>query len=153
MAKILVIDDDAMVRTTIEQTLEDAGYEVVTARNGLHGTAAFHRTQPDLVITDIVMPEQDGIQTITKNHGGARLVVVGRPRPGIRRRRVTVASERNPRIHHLLTEAFGGGRIGNADFLKNALALGAMDVVPKPFDPDALLTVVANCLAGRSHPR
>jgi DNA-binding NtrC family response regulator len=82
MAKILVIDDDAMVRTTIEQTLEDAGYEVVTA--------------------------------------------------------IAIS---------------GGGRIGNADFLKNALALGAMDVVPKPFDPDALLTIVANCLAGRSHPR
>jgi DNA-binding NtrC family response regulator len=125
MAKILVIDDDAMVRTTIEQTLEDAGYEVVTARNGLHGTAAFHRTQPDLVITDIVMPEQDGIETITE---------IRAAKPDAKIIAISV-----------------GGRIGTADILKNALALGAMDVVPKPFDPDALLTVVASCLAGRSH--
>jgi DNA-binding NtrC family response regulator len=123
MAKIiLVIDDDAVVRTTIEQILEDAGYEVVTARNGLHGTVAFHRTQPDLVITDIIMPEQDGIQTITEIRAAkpdAKIIAIS-----------------------------GGGRIGNADFLAMARTLGAIDVIPKPFDSDELLTVVANCLAG-----
>ena len=122
MTKILVIDDDAMVRTTIEQTLEDAGYEVVTARNGLHGTAAFHRTQPDLVITDIVMPEQEGIQTITEIRAvkpDAKIIAIS-----------------------------GGGRIGNTDFLKIARHLGAFDAIAKPFDPDDLLTRVGRCLNG-----
>jgi two-component system chemotaxis response regulator CheY len=60
------------------------------------------------------MPEQDGIQTVTEIRAAkpdAKIIAIS-----------------------------GGGRIGNADFLKNALVLGVMDVAPKPFDPDALLT-------------
>jgi DNA-binding NtrC family response regulator len=44
----------------------------------------------------------------------------------------------------------GGGRVGKTDSLKMARSLGAMDVVSKPFDPDELLTIVENCLAGRA---
>jgi two-component system chemotaxis response regulator CheY len=122
MTKILVIDDDAIVRMTVEHILRDAGYEVLTAENGLRGMAVFCSEQPDLVITDILMPEQEGIQTIAemrKAKPDAKIIAIS-----------------------------GGGHGGKVDFLSMARALGAMDVVPKPFDLDQLLAIVENCLAG-----
>jgi two-component system chemotaxis response regulator CheY len=122
--KILVIDDDAIVRKTIVQLLEEAGYVVPFAEDGLRGMMLFRSEEPDLVITDIIMPEQEGIQTITemrKAKPDAKIIAIS-----------------------------GGGRIGNTDFLKIARVLGAMDVISKPFDPDKLLAIVENCLAGRA---
>jgi DNA-binding NtrC family response regulator len=123
MTKILIIDDDALVRTTLEYLLRDAGYEISTAEDGMRGMAMFRSEQPDLVITDIIMPEQEGIQTINemrKAKPDAKIIAIS-----------------------------GSRRIGNVDFLKMARSLGAMDVVSKPFDADELLTIVENCLAGR----
>src|SRR3984893_17763949 len=122
MTKILVIDDDAIVRMTVEQILRDAGYEVLTAENGLRGMAVFRSEQPDLVITDILMPEQEGIQTIAemrKAKPDAKIIAIS-----------------------------GGGHGRMVDFLRMARALGAMDVVPRPFDLDQLLAIVENCLTG-----
>jgi DNA-binding response OmpR family regulator len=62
--RILVIDDDAGVRETIRQTLDERGYEVITAVNGALGLAAFRGARPDLAITEIVMPVMEGLQTI-----------------------------------------------------------------------------------------
>ena len=124
MTKILVIDDDALVRTTLGRLLRDAGYEIATAEDGVRGMALFRSEQPDLVITDIIMPEQEGIQTITemrKARPDAKIIAIS-----------------------------GSGRFGDADFLKMARSLGAMDIVSKPFDQDELLTIVKNCLAGRA---
>jgi len=56
MAKILVIDDDVIVRETIVQILEDGGHQVVSAEDGKRGMAAFRSERPDLIITDIIMP-------------------------------------------------------------------------------------------------
>src|SRR5579864_8161678 len=61
---VLVIDDDAVVRHSLEALLETYGFQVALARNGAQGLAAFRRIEPDLVMTDIVMPVQDGIETI-----------------------------------------------------------------------------------------
>jgi PleD family two-component response regulator len=66
MAKILLIEDDASAHMTIVQLLEEAGHLVLWAVNGLQGMAVFRGWQPDLVITDIIMPDQEGIQTITE---------------------------------------------------------------------------------------
>jgi CheY-like chemotaxis protein len=124
MTKILVIDDDVIVRKTIIRLLEDGGYKVLSAEDGLRGMAMFRSEQPDLVITDIIMPEQEGIQTITemrKAKPDAKIIAIS-----------------------------GSARIGNLDFLKIAQALGAMDAIPKPFDSGELLTIVKNCLAGRA---
>jgi CheY-like chemotaxis protein len=124
MTKILVIDDDVIVRKTIIRLLEDGGYKVLSAEDGLRGMAMFRSKQPDLVITDIIMPEQEGIQTITemrKAKPDAKIIAIS-----------------------------GSGRFGNADFLKMAQALGAMAAISKPFDQDELLTIVKNCLAGRA---
>ena len=125
MAKILVIDDDAVVRETIVQVLQEVGYEVLTAEDGVRGMALFRSAQPDLVITDLIMPEKEGLQTITemlKATPDAKIIAIS-----------------------------GGARIGTMDFLKIAEVLGAMDALRKPFDPEELLTTVKNCLA-RSAP-
>jgi two-component system, chemotaxis family, chemotaxis protein CheY len=122
MAKILVIDDDVIVRETIVQILEDGGHQVVSAEDGKRGMAAFRSESPDLIITDIIMPEQEGIQTITEIRGvqpNAKIIAIS-----------------------------GGGRIGNTDFLKIARHLGAFDAIAKPFDPDDLLSRVGRCLNG-----
>jgi CheY-like chemotaxis protein len=124
MTKILVIDDDALVRTTLGRLLRDAGYEIATAEDGVRGMAMFRSEQPDLVITDIIMPEQEGIETI--------------------------AEMRKARPDAKIIAVSGSGRFGDADFLKMARSLGAMDIVSKPFDADELLTIVENCLAGRA---
>lgn len=62
--KILVIDDDRVVRETLVRILEAAGHVVVSAADGRSGMAVFRDANPDLVITDIVMPGQEGIETI-----------------------------------------------------------------------------------------
>jgi CheY-like chemotaxis protein len=122
MKKILVIDDDAIVRDTIVEILESEGYAVISAEDGKRGVSLFRSEHPDLVITDIIMPEREGIQTITEIRAlvpTAKVIAIS-----------------------------GGGRIGNADFLKIARLLGAVDVISKPFDPDDFVSRVAHCLAG-----
>ncbi|HVA12021.1 MAG TPA: response regulator [Stellaceae bacterium] len=120
MQKILVIEDNAIVRNTISRILGAAGYTVVLANDGLQGIDAFRKEQPDLVISDIIMPEQEGIATIRQILG---------ERPGTK-----------------IIAISGGGRIGNTDFLQIARKMGASDVLPKPFDPDDLLARITTCL-------
>lgn len=120
MKKILVIDDNAVVRNTITRILQTAGYEVVIANDGLRGVEAFRKEQPDLVISDVIMPEQEGIATIRQILGekpGTKIIAIS-----------------------------GGGRIGNTDFLQIARKMGAVDALQKPFDPDDLLGRITNCL-------
>jgi DNA-binding response OmpR family regulator len=62
--KILVIDDDVLLLRTISRILTGDGHEVLTASEGGRGMALFRREKPDLVITDIVMPGQEGLETI-----------------------------------------------------------------------------------------
>ncbi len=120
MKKILVIEDNPIVRSTVGRILQAGGYEVISANDGLQGVAAFRKEQPDLVVTDIIMPEQEGIETI-------RQILSDRPNAKI----IAIS---------------GGGRIGNTDFLQIARKVGATEVLPKPFDPDDLLQMVSNCL-------
>ena len=62
--KILVIDDDVLLLRTISRILSGEGHEVLTASEGTRGMALFNRENPDLVITDVVMPGQEGLETI-----------------------------------------------------------------------------------------
>lgn len=66
MATVLVIDDDESVRRIVGRMLVTAGYEVFEARDGIAGMEALRRHSPDLVITDIVMPDQEGIETFAR---------------------------------------------------------------------------------------
>jgi CheY-like chemotaxis protein len=118
--KILVIEDNAIVRNTMTRILEAAGYTVIMANDGLQGVDAFRKEQPDIVISDIIMPEQEGIATIRQILGeqpSAKIIAIS-----------------------------GGGRIGNTDFLQIAKKMGATDAVAKPFDPDDLLNRISTCL-------
>jgi DNA-binding NtrC family response regulator len=122
MSKILVIDDDPMVRKAIERILDRKGYDVVMADDGRRGLKLFEREQPDLVITDIIMPEREGIETIRaiqKIRPGAKIIAIS-----------------------------GGGRVGNVDFLTLAAKLGAREIIAKPFDPSELTRSVSRCLGG-----
>ena len=120
MKKILVIEDNAIVRNTMMRILQAAGYTVITADDGLEGIDIFRKELPDLVISDIIMPQQEGIGTI-------RQILAERPGTKI----IAIS---------------GGGRIGNTDFLQIARKMGAVDALPKPFDPDDLLGRINNCL-------
>ena|SRR5947208_16513251 len=64
MAEILVIDDEPRMRRLIARILNGAGHEVHEAGNGRDGIALFHRVHPAFVITDIVMPDMEGIEMI-----------------------------------------------------------------------------------------
>jgi DNA-binding response OmpR family regulator len=64
MAKILVIDDEQMLRRTLRALLERAGHLVVEAEDGNQGLAQFDLQKPDLVLTDIIMPDREGVETI-----------------------------------------------------------------------------------------
>ena len=64
MKRILVIDDEELVLTFLENILVEEGYEVVTAKNGEEGLELFEAQPADLVITDIIMPKRDGLDTI-----------------------------------------------------------------------------------------
>jgi CheY-like chemotaxis protein len=62
--KILVIDDEPSICLTFKHLLEDEGYHVQVADNGKSGMKIVHTWNPDMVITDLMMPEQDGLDTI-----------------------------------------------------------------------------------------
>lgn len=64
MASILIIDDEQGVRTLLRTALEGAGYEVIEAANGRIGLSVYRHSPTDLVITDLYMPEQNGLDTI-----------------------------------------------------------------------------------------
>ena len=69
MARILVVDDSAVVRRMLALVLGDAGHEVSFAVDGRQGLAATRETQPDLVISDLEMPEMDGIAFVRELKG------------------------------------------------------------------------------------
>ena len=76
MARILIVDDDNAVRTTIKLLLERAGHSVVAARDGRSGLAQFETDQFDLLFLDIFMPGMDGIETMRLVHQQRPLVPI-----------------------------------------------------------------------------
>ncbi len=119
--RLLVIDDDAMVRATLRDILEEAGFEVIEAADGERGLAAFDRTPVDLVITDILMPGKEGIETIVE----------------LRRRHLALP----------IIAVSGGGATHNLEFLRFAKQLGADRILAKPIGADDLVQAVREVLA------
>ena len=118
MARILVIDDEVDLLKMLEKTLVSAGHEVVSATDGRNGMRACQAAPPDLVITDLYMPNQDGLDTIAEL-----------------------------RIHfpEVRIIAMSGRTMANP-MLNIARNLGAAAVLEKPFLPQLLLTTVEEVL-------
>src|ERR1700726_4302606 len=104
MPKILVIDDDDGVLETLARMLQSAGFEVTVAKDGRDGLARFHSDCPDVVLTDVIMPDQDGIDTIIALRKVSRTVPI-----------IAVS---------------GGGRTHTMQFLEVARKLGADLILP-----------------------
>ena len=124
MARILIVDDDAAVQTTVRLLLERAGHSVVTAGDGRKGLALFEASEFDLLFLDIFMPGMDGFETMRMVHQHRPLVPIivisGRP--------------------------MSADEGGAPDFLTMATKLGAVSSLQKPFKPAALLAAVTDCL-------
>ena len=118
MATILVIDDSASVLEWMQEVLSKAGHRVLVSSNGTHGIMTLRKTPIDLVITDIYMPEQDGLEVIQHARRAASQI------------KVVVMSTR-PLEH---------------DLFRAATALGAVATLRKPFSQEQLLAVVATAL-------
>ena len=115
---VLVIDDDSAVRGFLRQILGGAGYVVVEAGDGKSGMSKIGPQAVDLVITDLVMPEQEGLETL---------------------QRLRIERPNLPVI--AISGAFGGS------YLKTARRFGATATLAKPIDPEALLRTVREALA------
>ena len=122
MVKILVIDDDAAMREMVRRALADAHHEVIEAADGIEGIKSFRAEAPAIVITDIVMPEQEGIQTI-------------REMRAIRSDCVIIAMS-------------GGGAGPGELYLNIAKMSGADAVLAKPFRPAELVALVDKLAIG-----
>ena len=131
MSRILVIDDDGEVRSTIKMMLESAGYVVGEAADGEEGLRQFQQQHFDLVICDIFMPRKEGLETVRE----LRRIAADTP--------ILSMSGGTP----------GGRQLGDdgadPDFLRMTTMIGATRRIGKPFTRLQLLTVVAECL----HPR
>jgi len=73
---ILVVDDSALIRKMVSRSLEEAGFQVMTAENGQQGLARIKERKPDLIISDIKMPEMDGVEFCKKTHADPELAVI-----------------------------------------------------------------------------
>jgi len=126
MALILLIDDHAAMRQTLRRILLAEGHDVLEAANGRAGIILFERHSPVLVITDILMPDQDGIETILDmRRRGAEAKII----------------------------AISGGEAVRQDlYLGAARKLGADAVMRKPFRADEILALVDRLLAERVCP-
>jgi len=120
MARILVIDDDVQIREMLTQFFERFGYEVMAAQDGNVGLKAHAAHPADLIITDIIMPEKEGIETI----GEFR--------------------KRYPEVK--IVAMSGGGKIEAHQYLNTARALGAQMTFSKPLDLAEVLQAVRNLL-------
>ena len=119
--RILVVDDEATIRTVIRRWLEQAGYEVSDASNGQQAMAMFSNCASDLIICDMFMAEMDGIEMIQKL------------------KRV------DPKVKVLAIS--GGGSLGHLEMLEVGKLLGANETLSKPFDMSKLLMSVQQMLA------
>ena len=120
MAKILVLDDELSILLMIKKMLEKAGHEVSLALNGKEGLELFERSRPDMLITDIIMPEKEGLETIFE----------------LRRK--------YPKLKIIAIS--GGGRISPDGYLPGAKLLGADMTFQKPLDQKEFLLAVSQLL-------
>lgn len=120
MYKILVVDDEELARFTLREILESAGNKVDEARNGQECLQKCAQADYDAVVTDIIMPDKEGIETI---------IDLRRDYPDLK-----------------IVAISGGGRTRNMDFLELASSYGANGVLAKPFSDHQLLDMINGIL-------
>lgn len=126
MARVLIIEDDPVCVQLITRTLEARGHAVTAAADGRAGMKRFKSDEFDLVISDLVMPDQDGIETIREIRRAAPDVAI-----------IAVSGG--------LTQPFGV----SVDYLGAAKLLGADATLKKPFMPSTLVSLVDETLGSR----
>lgn len=119
MANILLVDDDELLRGALVQSLRNAGHTVIEAADGQQGLEMARTTAVDIVITDLVMPVKEGVETI-----------------------MTLRRER-PKLPII---AMSGGVTHSKLYLDIAAKIGAKRILPKPFTPRGLLTLIDEVL-------
>lgn len=124
MAKILLVEDDNLVRDMLTQVLERASHQVTGAANGEEALQQLRKYQPDILVTDIIMPKKSGISLITEvkhSHPNLEIIAIS-----------------------------GGGRLDPTGYLDLSESLGASMSFEKPIDNNALLMAIDLLLHGRT---
>ncbi len=122
MAKILVVDDEAPMRKLLKEVLSQDSHEVREAENGAQASAMFRSDPADLIITDLRMPDINGIDLIMQlrqDYPASRIIAI----------------------------SGGGGGDGRVDYLAVARQVGATQVISKPFQISTLRTAVGEALS------
>ena len=120
MARILIIDDEAMILDLLVNILEREGYETITASGGKDGIKIHRENPADLIITDLIMPEKEGIETIMelcRDFQDVKIIAMS-----------------------------GGGKADPETYLQIAKTIGAIKTIAKPFDRKELLKTVREIL-------
>jgi DNA-binding response OmpR family regulator len=120
MAKILLVDDEVMLLYALGKVLSNAGHQVITAGNGIEAEKMFILHAPDLIITDLIMPDKEGLGLIT------------------------VLRRKHPSVPIIAISA--GGRGNSGLYLNMAKCLGATYTLSKPFTGTQLLTVIESVM-------
>ncbi|QPD03707.1 MAG: Histidine kinase [Candidatus Nitrospira kreftii] len=119
MASILIIDDEVSIRTLLRRILDEDGHQIREAADGHIGLSLYRQAPADVVITDILMPEQDGLEVtlaLTQEFLDARVIAIT-------------------------------GATGDRNYLNVATLFGARRVIQKPFTPDEIRRAVRYTLA------
>lgn len=120
MKKVLLIDDEPAILLMLKKMVERAGYEVDMASNGIEGINLLNKYSFDLVITDIIMPEREGLEIIAE---------LRRDQPGVK-----------------VIAISGGGRLSPEGYLESANLLGADIVFKKPFSQKDMVKAIKSLL-------
>lgn len=120
MKSILVVEDDDAYRRSLDQILVRSGYSTVLATNGREALAAYDPEKIEAVVLDLIMPDIEGIETLTK---------LRRSFPNVK-----------------VLAVSGGGQIGAKDYLGLAAKLGAKATLAKPFSTEAFISALQRVL-------
>jgi CheY-like chemotaxis protein len=122
-ARVLIVDDDPAILEGLCAAFGRLGVRPETAADGAQAIKSLTRATPDLMVTDIIMPEREGLETIMAARAGGA--------PGLK-----------------IIAISGGGRLDGGEILGFALALGADAVLRKPFRPSQLIALAEGLLTG-----